>query len=112
MRVFTKDHYVDRREDCLKAAAETGLPNAKKRHLEAAEAWQQIIDRLGDKLEPLSDVAPSGSELRSEGNLVRDGRRSSYVSIKNHSAELEIGETQVYSLVPQGVLPRQLKLSP
>jgi hypothetical protein len=47
MRAFTIEHYVDRREECLKAAGETDLLNAKKRHLEAAKAWQQIIDQLG-----------------------------------------------------------------
>jgi hypothetical protein len=66
MRTYAIEHYVDRRDECLKAADETNLPNAKQRHLEAAEAWQQIIDRLGDKLAPLSDTAPFGSTVRSE----------------------------------------------
>jgi hypothetical protein len=66
MRTYAIEHYVDRRDECLKAADETNLPNAKKRHLEAAGAWQQIIDRLGDKLTPLSDIDPLGGELRSE----------------------------------------------
>ena len=59
-------HYQDRKQECLKAAAATSLPNAKQRHLKAADAWQQIIDRLGDKLPPLSDVTPLGSNISSE----------------------------------------------
>lgn len=34
-----------------------------------------------------------------------------YVNIRTLASQLEIGETQVYSLVRQGVLPKPLKLS-
>jgi hypothetical protein len=70
MRSPTRDypiaHYQDRKQECLKAAEATSLPKAKRRHLEAADAWQQIIDRLGNRLPPLSDVGPLGSNVRSE----------------------------------------------
>lgn len=43
---FPLEHYVARRDEDVAAASATKLPNAKKRHLEAAVAWQQIIDRF------------------------------------------------------------------
>ena len=50
-------HYIERRDECMLAAAKTKLPNAKKRHLEAATAWQQIIDQLGNRLGRVKDPA-------------------------------------------------------
>jgi hypothetical protein len=61
MNGYPMQHYIDRRDECLRAAAEIALPNARKRHLEAAEAWQQIIDRISDKRMPLSGLASMGS---------------------------------------------------
>lgn len=42
---------------------------------------------------------------------ILEGRRPSYVSFKTLFAELEIGKTQVYSLVRQGILPKPRKLT-
>jgi hypothetical protein len=46
MQTFPHEHYAARRDECLAAASRTELPNAKRRHLDAAAAWQQIIDQL------------------------------------------------------------------
>jgi hypothetical protein len=53
MQTFPIEYYVGRREECLVAAASTKLENARKRQLDAAQAWQQIIDRHEGKPSPL-----------------------------------------------------------
>jgi hypothetical protein len=46
MQKFSLEHYAARRDECLIAAAACALENARQRHLDAAAAWQDIIDQL------------------------------------------------------------------
>jgi hypothetical protein len=54
---FPIERYIERREECLAGAASAKLANEKKRHLDAAEAWQKIIDTFAAPRSGRSSVA-------------------------------------------------------
>jgi phage terminase Nu1 subunit (DNA packaging protein) len=57
MHSYPIQYYAKRRQECLAAAETVKLPNEKRRHLTAAQAWQQIIERFDrTKVRPTSDA--------------------------------------------------------